>query len=208
MLKDVLSRIQTACQAANRDPTEVKLIVVTKGHSLEEIEKAVLAHGQTALGENRIQEALPKLEAYPKLEWHLIGHLQTNKVKFCAGFSMIHSIDSLRLLEEIAKRSQTWGCAPDLLLEINAGFEAQKHGISPDQAPALLHSARELGLTVRGLMTVAPQDLQLAQQSFRALRELRDQLGLEHLSMGMSDDLELAIAEGATIVRVGRACFG
>ncbi len=207
MLQDVLTRIKTACQAANRDPKEVKLIAVTKGHSLSEIQTAVLAHGHGILGENRIQEALPKLEAEPNLEWHLIGHLQTNKVKFCAGFSMIHSIDSPRLLEEIAKRSQTWERIPDLLLEINMGFEAQKHGVAPDQAAELLAIARDLGLNVRGLMTVAPQNLELAQLAFSGLRKLRDQLGLEHLSMGMSDDLELAIAQGATVLRVGRACF-
>ncbi len=207
MLPDVQTRIKTACQAANRDLSTVKLVAVTKGHTLEEINTAILAHGHTILGENRIQEALPKLEAHPKLEWHLIGHLQTNKVKFCAGFTMIHSIDSPRLLEEIAKRSQTWERVPDLLLEINMGFEAQKHGVPPDQAPDLLRVARDLGLNVRGLMTVAPQNLDLAQLAFSGLRELRDQLGLEHLSMGMSDDLELAIAQGATMLRVGRACF-
>ncbi len=207
MLLDVLQRIEKACLAAQRDPLEVKLIAVTKGHSLEEIQTAVLNHGHAVLGENRIQEAIPKLEAYPNLEWHMIGHLQTNKVRFCAGFSTIHSVDSIRLLEEIAHRSQTWQYKPDLLLEINMGFELQKHGASPDQAPELLRVAKELGLTVRGLMTVAPQDLMLAKDAFVGLRALRDTLGLEHLSMGMSDDLELAIAAGSTMLRVGRACF-
>ncbi len=207
MLIDVQKRIEKACLAANRDPSTVKLIAVTKGHSLEEIQTAILAHGHTLLGENRIQEALPKLEAHPNLEWHLIGHLQTNKVKFCAGFTMIHSVDSQRLLEEIAKRSQTWQRVPDLLLEINAGFEEQKHGVSAADIPRLLKTASELGLRIRGLMTVAPQDQKKAQQAFLDLRNVRDQYNLEHLSMGMSDDLELAIAAGATLVRVGRACF-
>ncbi len=207
MLSDVQTRIQIACQKAGRNPSDIKLIAVTKGHTLEEIGTAVLAHGHIILGENRIQEALPKLEAQPNLEWHLIGHLQTNKVKFCAGFSMIHSVDSSRLLEEIAKRSQTWLQTPELLLEINMGFEVQKHGASPNQAPELLATARDLGLMVRGLMTVAPQDPALAQAAFAGLAKLRDSLGLEHLSMGMSDDLELAINEGATILRIGRACF-
>ncbi len=207
MLSDVQTRIQIVCQKAGRNPSDIKLIAVTKGHTLEEINTAVLAHGHTILGENRIQEALPKLEAQPNLEWHLIGHLQTNKVKFCAGFSMIHSVDSQRLLEEIAKRSQTWLQTPQILLEINMGFEVQKHGAIPNQAPELLAVARDLGLTVRGLMTVAPQDPSLAKAAFAGLAKLRDSLGLEHLSMGMSDDLELAINEGATILRIGRACF-
>jgi PLP dependent protein len=207
MLKDVQTRIETACQKAGRSPREVKLIAVTKGHSLEEISTAVLSHGHTILGENRIQEALPKLEAHPNLEWHLIGHLQTNKVKFCAGFTMIHSVDSLRLLEEIAKRSSDWQRIPELLLEVNMGFEIQKHGAIPAKAPELLAAARDLGLIVRGLMTVAPQDPNQAQAAFAGLRALRDTLGLEHLSMGMSDDLELAVTEGATILRIGRACF-
>ena len=207
MLSDVQTRIQIVCQKAGRNPSDIKLIAVTKGHTLEEINTAVLAHGHTILGENRIQEALPKLEAQPNLEWHLIGHLQTNKVKFCAGFSMIHSVDSQRLLEEIAKRSQTWLQTPQILLEINMGFEVQKHGAIPNQAPELLAVARDLGLTVRGLMTVAPQDPSLAKAAFAGLAKLRDSLGLEHLSMGMSDDLELAINEGATILCIGRACF-
>jgi PLP dependent protein len=207
MLLDVQTRIERACQKAGRNPLEIKLIAVTKGHSLEEINTAVLRYGHTILGENRIQEAIPKLEAHPNLEWHLIGHLQTNKVKFCAGFNMIHSVDSLRLLEEIAKRSSDWQRIPELLLEINMGFEIQKHGVNPSQAPELLVAARDLGLTVRGLMTVAPRDPSQAKAAFAGLRVLRDILGLEHLSMGMSDDLELAVAEGTTILRIGRACF-
>ena len=207
MLSDVQTRIEKACQKAGRNPSDIKLIAVTKGHTLEEIQEAILNTGHTALGENRIQEALPKLEALPNLEWHLIGHLQTNKVKFCTGFNMIHSVDSSRLLEEIHKRSHTWARIPELLLEINMGFEAQKHGATPNQASELLATARDLGLTVCGLMTVAPQDPNLAKAAFAGLAKLRDSLGLEHLSMGMSDDLELAINEGATILRIGRACF-
>ena len=205
MLPDVLKRIEIACQATKRDPREIKLIAVTKGHSLEAINSAILAHGHSSLGENRIQEALPKLEAQPNLDWHLIGHLQTNKVKFCAGFSMIHSIDSLRLLEEIAKRGAAWAQIPELLLEVN--FEAQKAGATPSQIPELLAAASSLGLSVRGLMTVAPQNLGLAKEAFTSLRRLRDTHHLEHLSIGMSDDLELAIEAGTTMLRVGRACF-
>jgi PLP dependent protein len=207
MLQDVLKRIESACLEAGRDPGSVKLIAVTKAHGLEEIEARVLTHGHRIVGENRVQEALPKMEAHPDLEWHLIGHLQTNKVKYCQGFSAIHSVDSLKLLEEIARRGATWGRTPDLFLEINTGGEEQKHGATVNEASGLLVAARGLGLNVVGLMTVAPQGLERARIAFRALRELRDALGLVELSMGMSDDLEVAIAEGATLVRVGRAVF-
>jgi PLP dependent protein len=207
MLPDVLARIEKAAHAAGRKPEEIRLVAVSKSHGLAAIEHAILAHGHTVLGENRIQEALPKLEAYPHLEWHLIGHLQSNKVKFCQGFTMIHSIDSSKLLLELHKRAQGWERTPELLLEVNNGFETQKHGANPSQIKELLGLAKDLGLVVRGLMTVAPQDPEQAKASFMELRKLRDQLHLEHLSMGMSDDLELAIQAGATMVRVGRACF-
>jgi hypothetical protein len=207
MLHDVLHRIEQACLEANRDPRSVRLIAVTKAHPLAEIEAKVLSFGHRVVGENRVQEALPKLEAHPDLEWHLIGHLQTNKVKFCRGFTAIHSVDSVKLLEEIARRAETWGCAPEVFLEVNTGGEEQKHGVMPAEAPTLLRSARGLGLVVAGLMTVAPQGLERARAAFRDLRALRDALGVAQLSMGMSDDLEVAISEGATLVRVGRAVF-
>jgi PLP dependent protein len=207
MLLDVLKRIETACLEAGRDPDGVKLIAVTKAHALSEIEARVLKFGHRVVGENRVQEALPKLEVHPNLEWHLIGHLQTNKVKYCQGFSAIHSVDSVKLLEEIARRGAAWERTPDLFLEINTGGEEQKHGATVGEASGLLEAARGLGLNVVGLMTVAPQGLELARAAFRALRELRDALGVKELSMGMSDDLEVAIAEGATLVRVGRAVF-
>ncbi|NJK43155.1 MAG: YggS family pyridoxal phosphate-dependent enzyme [Pleurocapsa sp. SU_196_0] len=207
MLQDVLKRIESACLEVGRNPGSVKLIAVTKAHDLEEIEARVLRFPHRIVGENRVQEALPKMEAHPNLEWHLIGHLQTNKVKYCQGFSAIHSVDSAKLLEEIARRGATWERTPQLFLEINTGGEAQKHGATVNEAAGLLEVARGLGLNVVGLMTVAPQGLERAREAFRALRELRDALGLKELSMGMSDDLEVAIAEGATLVRVGRAVF-
>jgi PLP dependent protein len=204
-LQTVLQRIENACARAERDPSTIQLIAVTKGHTMPEIEAAVLQHGHRALGENRIQEALPKIEARPDLEWHLIGHLQTNKVKFCEPFHTIHSVDSTRLLEEIAKRATGWTRVPRLLLEINVGFETQKHGATPAELPILLKIARELGLEISGLMTVAPQDLARARDSFRLLREMKEAHGLDELSMGMSDDLEVAVEEEATMVRVGSA---
>ncbi len=206
-LQTVQQRIQNACARVGRDPSEIKLIAVTKGHTMPEIEEAVLKHGHRILGENRIQEALPKIQARPDLEWHMIGHLQTNKIKFCEPFHTIHSIDSTKLLEEIAKRAEQWARIPKLLIEINVGFEAQKHGATLEETPRLLRVARELGLEISGLMTVAPQDLGKARDAFRMLREMKEAHGLEELSMGMSDDLEVAMEEGTTMVRVGRLLF-
>ncbi len=207
MLIDVQQRITAACLEVGRDPQSVTLIAVTKTRSLEQIRACVLEYGHLVLGENRVQEALPKMEALTHAQWHLIGHLQSNKVRFCQGFKALHGVDNLNLLEEIAKRSQGWGRAPDVFLEINTGGESQKHGATPAEAAGLVTAARGLGLTVRGLMTVAPQGEALARAAFLRLRELRDALGVPDLSMGMSDDLELAIAAGATHVRVGRAVF-
>jgi hypothetical protein len=208
MLNDVLDTIRITCQAAGRDPGGVKLIAVTKGHTLEEIQTHVLDHGHTILGENRIQEALPKMDAIRNAEWHLIGHLQTNKVKFCQDFALIHSLDSERLALELARRAESWGRAPGVLLEVNVGHEPQKHGVLPEDLPALLNATRATGLQVHGLMTVAPfGDLNLARRVFRELREMRDSLGLVELSMGMTDDYPVAIQEGATMIRVGRAIF-
>lgn len=208
MISEVLANIRQACERAGRDPSGVELIAVTKAHTLEEIRSQVIAHGHRLLGENRVQEALPKIEALPEAEWHLIGHLQTNKVKFCQDFRLIHSLDSEKLALEIARKAEAWGRAPEVLLEVNVGREPQKHGVLPEDAQTLLNAARAAGLTVRGLMTVAPAgDLKVARQSFQELREMRDSLGLVELSMGMSEDYPVAILEGATMVRIGRAIF-
>jgi uncharacterized pyridoxal phosphate-containing UPF0001 family protein len=148
------------------------------------------------------------MDAIRKAEWHLIGHLQTNKVKFCQNFALIHSLDSERLALELARRTESWGRAPGVLLEVNVGREPQKHGVLPEDLPALLNATRATGLQVHGLMTVAPfGDLNLARRVFRELREMRDSLGLVELSMGMTDDYPVAIQEGATMIRVGRAIF-
>jgi PLP dependent protein len=134
--------------------------------------------------------------------------LQTNKVKFCRDFKLIHSIDSLRLLEELAKRGETWGFVPPVLLEVNVAREPQKNGLEPEEVAATLKAARDLGLNVTGLMTIAPYGkLDVARQSFKELKLLRDNLGLEHLSMGMSEDYPIAIEEGATMIRPGRVLF-
>jgi PLP dependent protein len=208
MILDVLETIRATCERVGRDPVGVQVVAVTKGHTPEEIRARVLAHGAFALGENRIQEALPKLEAMPEVEFHLIGHLQTNKVKFCRAFKLIHSVDSVRLLEELARRGEGWGLVPPVLLEVNVAREPQKHGLEPEEVAATLKVALDLGLDVRGLMTIAPYGKpEIARQAFRELRLLRDTVGLEHLSMGMSEDYPIAVEEGATMIRPGRVLF-
>jgi PLP dependent protein len=208
MITTVLETIKTTCERIGRDPAGVQVIAVTKGRTPEEIQARVLVHGPFALGENRIQEALPKIEAMPQAEFHLIGHLQTNKVKFCRDFKLIHSIDSVRLLEELAKRGEVWGFTPPVLLEVNVARESQKDGLEPEEVAATLKAAQDLSLVVTGLMTIAPYGkLDIARQSFKELKLLRDTLGLEHLSMGMSEDYPIAVEEGATMIRPGRVLF-
>jgi PLP dependent protein len=209
MIQTVLETIQSTCEHVGRNPNSVRVIAVTKGRTPEEIQARVLAYGNFALGENRVQEALPKIETMPQAEFHLIGHLQTNKAKFCKAFAMIHSIDSLRLLEELAKRGAVWGFVPPVLLEVNVAREPQKHGLEPEEVASTLKAAKDLGLDVRGLMTIAPYGkLEQARACFRELREMRDHLGLVELSMGMSEDYQAAIEEGATMIRPGRVLFG
>jgi len=174
--------------------------------------------GLADVAENRVQEAAAKipqaaaLEAHPR--WHLVGHLQTNKIKTAlALFDIIHSVDSVRLAEFISRQVEAVPRPAPLpvLLEVNAGAEASKFGFAPDETGrALERMARLPGLVVQGLMTVAPlvDDPEEVRPVFRELRRLRDALGLRHLSMGMTDDFEVAIEEGATMVRIGRAIFG
>jgi PLP dependent protein len=208
MLPDILNNIQTTCARVNRDPKGVQLIAVTKTRSLEQIRRHVLEYGNFVLGENRVQEALPKLEALPGAEFHLIGQLQTNKVKFCQGFKLLHGVDNTRILEELAKRGEGWGFVPPVLLEVNIAREPQKHGLMPEDVTGVLRAARDLNVTVRGLMTVAPvASEQTVRQVFHDLRLMRDTLGLEELSMGMSDDYMTAIEQGATMIRIGRALY-
>jgi len=207
----VRARIAAACERAGRSPDEVTLIGVSKGVPADAIAEAVGA-GLTDIGENRVQEAAAKIEALAARgitpRWHLIGHLQTNKAKTAANlFAIIHSVDSLRLAQELSRRAQRVG----ILLEVNAAQEASKFGFAPKEvAPALSSIAALPHLDVQGLMTVAPQanDPEAVRPVFRELRQLRDALGLRELSMGMTDDFEVAIEEGATMVRVGRAIFG
>jgi PLP dependent protein len=208
MLPDILEKIQTTCARVGRDPSTVQLIAVTKTKTVSEINHFILEHGNFALGENRVQEALPKLEALPNSEFHMLGQLQTNKVKFCKDFKLLHGVDNTRILEELAKRGEGWGFVPPVLLEVNIAREPQKHGLMPEEVTNVLNTARELGVHVRGLMTVAPiATEEVVRNVFHDLRLMRDTLGLEELSMGMSDDFVLAIEQGATMLRIGRALY-
>ncbi len=211
-LASVRDQIATACRRAGRTPGEVTLVGISKGFPAEAAAEAFAA-GLRDLGENRIQEAAPKIEMVGaegmRPRWHLVGHLQTNKAKTAVElFAIIQSVDSVRLAQALSRRSRE---VVPILLEVNIAQEASKFGFAPQEVAAALPAISALpNLDVRGLMTVAPQavDPEAVRPVFRCLRELRDELGLRELSMGMTDDFEVAIEEGATIVRVGRAIFG
>lgn len=212
----VRARIIAAAEHAGRDPGSVRLVAVSKTFPAEAV-AAALAAGIRDVGENRVQEGEAKraavdallTPALPRPVWHLIGHLQTNKAKAAVQtFATIHSIDSVRLAEAVNRAA----VAPvDVLLEVNVAGELSKFGFAPEELPhALAQISRFEHPRVKGLMTVAPEvdDPEQVRPVFRRLRELRDAAGLTELSMGMSHDYGVAIEEGATIVRVGRAIFG
>lgn len=205
-------RIARACERSGRSPDSVTLVAVTKtvGPTLV---RAAFEAGIGHFGENRVQEAEEKLASLRDIRaestWHMIGHLQTNKAKTALGvFDIIQSIDSLKLAEFISRSA---GRTVPILLEVNAAGEATKGGFPPGEIGEALAKIREMPrLDVQGLMTIVPlvSDPEEARPVFRRIRELRDILGLPVLSMGMSDDFEVAIEEGATLIRVGRAIFG
>jgi pyridoxal phosphate enzyme (YggS family) len=191
---------------AGGDPDAIAVVAVTKDRSLVECREA-LAAGVAALGENRVQEALPKLRALPDAPWHLVGHLQGNKVRQVAGrFSLIHSVDSLQLAEALAARG-----GASVLIQVNVGHEPQQHGVAPAQAVELAGEVAGL-LDLRGLMAIGPHGRDPG-RAFRELSSLRDQaeqqLGraLPVLSMGMSEDFEAAVAAGSSMLRLGRVLF-
>lgn len=212
-------RIRTACEHAGRPRADVTLIAVTKSVG-SEIAKLLPELGLIDLGENRPQALWTKAASLPTtVRWHLIGHLQRNKVAQTLPLVYLtHSVDSLRLLDAIESASERIGRTADVLLEINASHEASKGGFAPTDVPALAERVRDLKhVRVCGLMTMAAltDDPAKCRPTFTELRHLRDRLQrdivpthqLEHLSMGMSGDFEIAIAEGATIIRVGSALF-
>jgi pyridoxal phosphate enzyme (YggS family) len=203
-----LELVRERVERAGRDPEQVAIIAVTKGRSMAACREA-LAAGLRALGENRVQEALPKLDELPEAEWHLVGHLQRNKVRHAAGrFALIQSVDSLALAEEIAGRAPR----QPVLLQVNVAREPQKHGCPPEEAVTLAAAVSGV-LPLRGLMCIGPTHAEPA-PAFRELRQLRDsaeqRVGaqLPVLSMGMTEDFEAALAAGSTMLRLGRLLFG
>jgi pyridoxal phosphate enzyme (YggS family) len=211
MLADVRDRIERACARAGRDPGEVRLVAITKGHDAEAVRAAVLDHGHRVLGESRVQEWRSKAEALgPDVEWHLVGHLQTNKVRYCRTFALLHGVDSARLVDALEADGERHGHVFPVLLQVNVSGESAKHGIDPTglaDLVARVHDAPHVRL--EGLMTMAPYDAdpERARPVFRTLRTLAERHADGRTSMGMSGDFEVAIEEGATWVRVGSALF-
>jgi len=217
-LHRVSDRIATACARAQRPSSAVRLVAVSKTIPLAAVQEAVAA-GQLLFGENRVQEALEKIAGVgPQARWHLIGHLQKNKAKHAAGaFELIHGVDGRELAVELDRRSAERGTTQPVLVQANLAGEDTKHGAGEEVLMPLLEAVAGLPhLDLRGLMIIPPasDDPETARPWFRRLRELRDaasaRLGrpLPELSMGMTDDFEVAIEEGATLVRIGRAIFG
>lgn len=220
-LADVRHRILTAAERANRSADSVQLVAVSKTFGLEHVEAAVAA-GLVHLGENKVQEAVHKHGATPTLpiHWHLIGHLQSNKARKAASvFDWIHSVDSAASLRRLDRAAGECGRTLQLLIQVDLAGEATKHGATEAELPGIVEAAAECSAGVlRGLMTLPPwsPEPETARPYFRRLRELRDRLRprtpdpamFDQLSIGMSHDLEVAIDEGATLVRVGTALFG
>lgn len=215
-LAQIRARVEAACGRAARDPSSVLLLPVSKGHSAAAVEEAA-ALGLRVFGENKVQEAKGKIpQCSSRLQWHMIGHLQSNKARDAVQlFSLIHSIDSLPLAQEVNKWAEKLSKRVPILLEVNTAGEASKHGFPPEHLP--IEEINALArLEIQGLMTVAPYTTtpERVRPYFQKLRELseacRARLGapLPHLSMGMSGDFEVAIEEGATIIRIGTALFG
>jgi pyridoxal phosphate enzyme (YggS family) len=205
------SRIAGACARAGRAREEVHLVAVSKTFPAADIELAIAA-GMTNIGENKVQEAREKKPGVSApARWHLIGHLQSNKVKDAVRlFDVIQSVDSYELAERISRVAESAGKRQEVMLQVNIGREDQKSGIDPDDVSGLVRRVSELpSLHLGGLMAIPPLgEAEAMRPYFRQLRALRDGLGLEELSMGMTDDFEVAIEEGATLIRVGRAIFG
>jgi pyridoxal phosphate enzyme (YggS family) len=213
----VRTRIARACQRAGRNPGAVRVVAVTKGFPVE-VARAAFQAGLEELGENYVQEAREKVRAVPEATWHFVGHLQRNKARETVRlFRWIHSLDSVELVAELSRRAVQHGRTVDVLIQVNVAAEPQKHGAAPDDAPRIAEEAARLpGLRLQGLMTIAPlsPDPEAVRWVFRELRVLRDRIQLQlgtalpELSMGMTDDFEVAVEEGATLVRIGRALFG
>ena len=219
-LEIIKEKIKKAALRANRNPEEIKLVAVTKTATIEQIKEAISA-GIKIIGENKVQEAKEKYQILTAdTEWHLIGHLQTNKVKYAIEiFDCIQSVDSIKLAKEIDKRSLQFGKTTNVLVEVKVSGEETKYGIKPEEVELFLKEISEFSrIRVRGLMTIAPieEDKEEVRPYFRKLRELSAEIKsknikkvkMDYLSMGMTDDFEIAIEEGANMVRIGRGIFG
>jgi pyridoxal phosphate enzyme (YggS family) len=220
-LTEVRGRIAAAARSAGRDPSSVRLVAVSKTFPTSAITEAYAA-GQRDFGENRVQEALQKIGASTDLEirWHLLGHLQTNKARKAGpAFAVIQSVDSVELLDKLDAAAAESGHSPELLIQVDLAGEATKHGVPPGEVPRLFQAAAACrAARLAGLMTLppVPDTPEDSRRWFRQLRDLRDgwlssgvpAAMLRELSMGMSGDFEVAVQEGATMVRVGTAIFG
>lgn len=214
-LRRVKDRISAAAERVGRSAEDIVLVAVTKTVGIDRIEEA-LAAGVTDIGENYVQDALAKFEAIGlRARWHMIGHLQTNKVRIAVGiFDLIQTVDSVKLAREIGKRSVAIGKTSDVLIEVNISGEESKFGVAPDQALDLAEEVLGIeGVRLQGLMGIAPfvDNQAVIRRSFAKLKKLWDELPIDHrvwLSMGMTSDFEIAIEEGSNMVRIGTAIFG
>ncbi len=210
--------IDEAAKRCGRNPEEITLIAVTKTYSVDAMNEAIRL-GVTDIGENKPQEVRDKFEQVLPVKWHLIGHLQSNKIKYVIDrCKMIHSVDSIKLMQEIEKSALSHDCHMDILIQVNISGEETKSGISPDELPQLLEYAGNLTrVHIKGLMTIAPKaeygDVSVHFKNMKALfdetaKKSYKNVEMQELSMGMSNDFELAIENGATMVRVGSSIFG
>jgi pyridoxal phosphate enzyme (YggS family) len=216
-LLKVMERIERAARKAGRDPREIKLVAVSKTVEAARIKEAIEA-GVSILGENYVQEAQKKIEEIGRqVAWHFIGHLQTNKAKYAVRlFDMIHSVDSLPLAEELSRRAEQVGQVTKVMIEVNISGEATKFGTDEEKVSIIVRGILNLSnLSLEGLMTMPPyfDSPEMSRPYYIKLRELKEKMvkegiPLKELSMGMSNDFEIAIEEGATYVRVGTAIFG
>ena len=219
-INQIQKRIEAAAQRSGRKKEDILLLAVSKTIDVERIKEAV-ACGLKELGENKVQEILEKYEPMgEEVKWHLIGHLQTNKVKYIIDkVKLIHSVESLKLAEEISKRAKKANKVMDILIEVNMAAEESKFGVAPEDTLSLIQKIALLdNICIRGLMTVAPfvENSEENRECFRRMKQLSvdinaekiDNVYMDILSMGMSNDFEIVIEEGATIVRVGTSIFG
>ncbi len=219
-IESIRETIKEAAESVGRNPEDINLIAVTKLHGPEEINEAIDC-GIKDIGENKVQELLEKYEKVKPVRWHLIGHLQTNKVKYIIDkVDLIHSVDSLKLAQEIDKRALQHGKIMDVLIQVNAAEEESKFGVSSGDTENLIQEIIETcpNVRIKGLMCIAPleEDMEKVRPFFAEVKEIFDRYvgdesgrtDFRYLSMGMTDDYPVAIQEGANMVRIGRAIFG